>query len=58
MQFLVIRRIQKGEGGVCDLEKGQGAASRAAGGLEETQPQVGKRVPEERGSSLQDKRKK
>ena len=43
---------------MCDLEKGQGAASRAAGGLEETQPQVGKRVPEERGGSLQDKRKK
>ena len=36
-QFLVIRRIQKGEEGVmCDLEKGQGAASRAAGGLEGT----------------------
>lgn len=43
---------------MCDLEKGQGAASRVAGGIEETQPQVGKRVPEERGSSLQGKRKK
>ena len=57
-QFLVIRRIQKGEEGVmCDLEKGQGAASRAAGGLDGTQPQVGEGCLR-RGGSLQDKTRK
>ena len=42
---------------MCDLEKGQGAASRAAGGLEGTQPQVGEGCLR-RGGSLQNKTRK
>ena len=57
-QFLEIGRIQKGEEGVmCDPVKGQGVASRAAGGLEGTQPQVGEGCLR-RGGSLQDKARK